>query len=760
MAPRDISRRDFVERLAASGLVIAVFGVSCRRQEDAIRGTAVARTAKESVEPAAYLRIDDAGGVTVICHRSEMGQGVRTSVPMIVADELDADWARVRVEQAPGDEQTYGSQNTDGSRSIRDFYPALREAGAAGRALMVAAAAQRWQVPVSEVETRPHQAVHRPSGRTLAYGDLVAVARTLPMPDRSKLQLKDPSRFRYIGKDMPGVDLMDMTTGRARYGMDLQHEGMLVAVIARPPVYGGQVQSLDSAAAEQVPGVEKVVRLEAPKLPSAFLPLGGVAVLARNTWAAMKGREALKITWASGPNAGYDSTAYRAQLERTARRPGKVVRNQGDARSALRAAARRVTADYYLPHLAHAQMEPLAALAVFENGKLHAWAPTQHPQGARDTIALALKLEPEDVRVDVTLLGGGFGRKSKPDYIVEAAWLAREVGKPVKVVWTREDDIRHDYYHTVAAEHLEAGLDAKGRPTAWLHRTVLPSIGSTFMPGVLYPSEGELGQGVTDLPFDIPNIRAETGPAPAHVRIGWYRSVINIPHAFAIQSFADELAHAAGRDPKEFLLELLGPPRIFDPGKAGLSGKPWNYDRSFEEFPIDTARHRRVLELAADRAGWGQPLPQGQGRGIAVHRSFLTYVATVVQVEVQSDGRLRIPRVDVAVDAGTLVNPERVRAQFEGATIMGIGNTLFGELTFKGGSVVQSNYHDYQVARMDAAPRRIEVHLVPSKERPSGVGEPGVPPVGPALCNAIFAATGRRIRALPVGRQLQEAAIA
>jgi isoquinoline 1-oxidoreductase beta subunit len=280
------------------------------------------------------------------------------------------------------------------------------------------------------------------------------------------------------------------------------------------------------------------------------------------------------------------------------------------------------------------------------------------------------------------------------------------------------------------------------------------------MPGVLYPSEGELGQGVTDLPFDIPNIRAETGPAPAHVRIGWYRSVINIPHAFAIQSVADELAHAAGRDPKEFLLELLGPPRIFDPSKAGLTGKPWNYDRSFEEFPIDTARHRRVLELAADRAGWGQPLPQGQGRGIAVHRSFLTYVATVVQVEVQSDGRLRIPRVDVAVDAGTLVNPERVRAQFEGATIMGIGNTLFGELTFKGGSVVQSNYHDYQVARMDAAPRRIEVHLVPSKERPSGVGEPGVPPVGPALCNAIFAATGRRIRALPVGRQLQEAAIA
>ncbi|MBA3760962.1 MAG: xanthine dehydrogenase family protein molybdopterin-binding subunit [Gemmatimonadales bacterium] len=747
-----MERRDFVQLLGTGGLVLVVSLSGCRRLSDALRGAP--RTATTSVTPAAYLRLEDTGTVTVICHRSEMGQGIRTSIAMIVADELEADWSRVKVEQALGDEKTYGSQNTDGSRSIRDFYTALRQAGATGRALLEAAAAKEWNVPASEVEARDHVVAHRSSGRKLDYGQLVATARDLPMPGESAIRLKQPEQFRYIGKDMPIVDMADMITGAAQYGMDLRREGMLVAVIARPPVYGGTVKSVDSTAAEKVAGVERVVRLESTPPPSGFMPLGGVAVLARNTWAAIQGRQQLRVEWERGPNATYDSAVFRGELERSVRRSGKVVRNQGDATRALQSASKRIQADYYIPHLGHAQMEPLAALATFENGKCDIWAPTQHPQAARDTVALALKIPVEDVRVSVTLLGGGFGRKSKPDFIVEAALLARETGKPVKVVWTREDDIQHDYFHTVAAQHLEGGLDASGKVTAWLHRTALPSIMATFVPGTVYAGEGEVGQGVTDLPFAVPNLRCENGPAAALTRIGWYRSVINIPHAFAIWSFADELAHAAGKDPKDFFLQLIGPERIIDMTKAGLAMKPWNYDRSFEDYPIDTARYRRVLELVADKSGWGKPLAKGRARGIAVHRSFLSYVATVIQVEVKSDGTVSIPRADVAIDAGTVVNPDRVRAQMEGATIMGIGNTLYGEISFKEGRPVQSNYTDYQVARIDAAPREFGVYIVPSKDLPGGVGEPGVPPVAPALCNAIFAATGRRIRSLPVAKQL------
>jgi isoquinoline 1-oxidoreductase beta subunit len=747
-----LERREFVQLLGTGGLVLVVSLNGCRRLSEALRGAP--KTATTSVTPAAYLRLDDTGTVTVICHRSEMGQGIRTSVAMVVAEELDADWSRVKVEQALGDEKTYGSQNTDGSRSIRDFYVALREAGATGRALLEAAAAKQWNVPPAEAEARNHVVVHRGSSRKLGYGELVATARDLPMPDKAAIRLKKPEQFRYIGKDIPIVDMADMLTGAAQYGMDLRREGMLVAVIARPPVYGGTVKSVDSSATEKVSGVERVVRLDSAPPPSGFMPLGGVAVLARNTWAALQGRQQLKIVWEGGPNSTYDSAVFRTELERTVRRPGKVVRTQGDAPRALIRASKRLQADYYVPHLGHAQMEPLAALAVFQNGKCEIWAPTQHPQAARDTVAMALKIPVEDVQVSVTLLGGGFGRKSKPDFIVEAALLARETGKPVKVIWTREDDIQHDYFHTVAAQHIEGGLDANGKVTAWLHRTALPSIMATFVPGTVYAGDGEVGQGITDLPFAVPNLRCENGPATALTRIGWYRSVINIPHAFAIWSFADELAHAAGKDPKEFLLELIGPDRVIDMSKAGLVAKPWNYDRSFDDYPIDTARYRKVLELVAEKSGWGKPLGNGRARGIAVHRSFLSYVATVIQVEVKTDGTVTIPRADVAIDAGIVVNPDRVRAQMEGATIMGIGNTLYGEITFKEGHPVQSNYTDYQVARIDAAPREMGVYILPSTHLPGGVGEPGVPPVAPALCNAIFAATGRRIRSLPVAKQL------
>jgi len=754
---RPMERREFLRKLAASGLVIAVSGTACRRLEEAFKGEDdddELGDPRASFSPAAYVRLDGTGTVTVICHRSEMGQGVRTSVAMAVADELEADWSRVRVEQAPGDEKTYGSQNTDGSRSMRDFLPALRQAGAATRMMLEAAAAARWKVPVGEVQARQHQVVHTPSGRRLSYATLVPAAKALEVPAKEAIRLKTPAQFRFIGKEIPSIDAWDMTTGRAEYGMDARRAGMRIAVIARPPVYGGRLDKLDAADAEKVPGVEKVIRLDGTPPPSAFMPLGGVAVVARNTWAALQGRERLRLSWRDGANAAYDSTGYREALQRSAAQTGRIVRNQGDVRTALSRAAKRLEVEYYAPHLAHAPMEPPAALAVVEDGRCEIWAPTQNPQSARDTVAKALGMSAEKVKVNVTLLGGGFGRKSKADFIVEAAVLAREVGAPVKVIWTREDDIRHDYYHTVALEHMEGGLDAEGKVTAWLHRSVLPSIGSTFMPGVLFQSSSEMGQGVTDLPFAIPNLRAESGAAPAHTRIGWYRSVINIPHAFAIHSFVDELAHAAGKDTRDFLLELLGPARVLDATQLGLVGKLWNYDRSPEEFPIDVGRYRRVLELATEKAGWAKALPEGRGRGVAVHRSFLSYVATVIEVAVDGDRRLTIPRVDVAVDAGMIVHPERVRAQMEGATIMGLGNALYGEITFRNGRVVQSNFTDYRVMRMDAAPREIHVHIVPSTAPATGVGEPGVPPVAPALCNAIFAATKRRIRTLPIGNKL------
>jgi isoquinoline 1-oxidoreductase beta subunit len=751
----NLDRREFLAAAGAGSLVLAIGSQGCSRVDDDLRGAE--RKPTLTITPVAHVRLDDTGGVTVVCHRSEMGQGIRTTMAMVIADELEADWARVAVEQAPGDEKVYGSQNTDGSTSIRDFLPAYREAGATVRLLLEAAAAQQWNVPIAEVEARLHEVVHRPSGRTVGYGELVAVAKDLPLPPKDQLKLKEPSRFRYMGKEVPIVDLHAMTTGRAVYAQDLRRDGMKVAVIARPPVWGATIASVTSTDAEQVPGVERIIRLPEAKPPSGFQALGGVAVVAANTWAAIQGRRKLRIEWTPGVHGRYDSAEYRAQLERTARKSGKAVREKGDVTAALRQAATRVEADYYIAHLSHAQMEPPAALAVFENGRMEVWACTQHPQLARDTIAEALKIPVEQVAVHVTLLGGGFGRKSKPDFILEAALLAHQMGAPVKVVWTREDDIQHGYYHTVAAQHLQAGLDTDGKVTGWLHRSVLPSIGATFAPNVLAQSDFEAGMGLTDFPYATAAYRAEVGPAPAHTRIGWYRSVINIPHAFAIGSFVDELAHAASRDPREFLLELLGPPRLVDPAREGIAGKPWNYGQSFEQHPIDIARYRRVVEVAAEQAGWGEPLPEGHGRGISVHRSFLSYVAAVVQVAVKPDGSLAIPQVDVAVDAGFVAHPERARAQMEGATVMGLGNALYGEISFRGGRVVQSNFSDYRVMRMDAAPRVIRVHLVPSDKAPGGIGEPGVPPIAPALANAIFAATGRRIRSLPVAGQLAPA---
>jgi isoquinoline 1-oxidoreductase beta subunit len=698
--------------------------------------------------PGVYVGIDTDGTVYIIAHRSEMGTTSRTSVPLILADELDADWKRVKLEQALGDER-YGSQNTDGSHSIREFFEPMRQAGAAARMMLTQAAANQWSVPVSECTANLHTIVHSSSGRKLGYGELASAAAKLPVPKTSELKYKPKTSWRYIGKGSPSYDLSEVLTGKAVYGMDARMDGMVYASIQRPPVLGGKVKSFDDKQALKVAGVTQTVSINPFQGPWGFQPLGGVAVIANNTWAAFQGRKSLQIEWDNGPNASYESEQYKKQLQQTARSSAKVVRNQGDVEGAFAKGGKTIEAEYYLPHLAHAAMEPLVAVADFRDGKVTTWAPTQNPQAVQDTVANAVGIAKENVICHVTLLGGGFGRKSKPDYVAEAAILSKKVGRPVKVVWTREDDIQFDYFHSVAAMYMKAAVDAKGNPTAWLQRSVFPPIVSMGDPKLNYGADFELGLGWTDVPFNVPNLRVENGPATAQVRIGWLRSVANIYHAFAVQTFADELAHAAGRDPVDYMLELIGPPRVVDMTNV----KNPNYGGDYDIYPNDTGRLRKVLQIAAEKSGWGKrKLPKGSAMGIAVHRSFLTYVANVVEVQVTADGKIHIPRVDTVVDAGLITNPEAARAQFEGAAVFGTSIALSGSITATNGAINQSNFDSYPVARMREAPLQTNVTLVESDAPPAGIGEPGVPPFIPALCNAIFAATGKRVRELPLSK--------
>ena len=717
-----ISRRYFIRNLSlfSGGLVLAC--------ELGSEQKLPVPNADGNFTPNLFVELKPDGQLILTASRSEMGQGVRTSLTSVIADEMDADWNQVKVIQAPGDD-AYGNQNTDGSRSIRTIYEPMRKMGAMARIMLVGAAAERWQVSAEQCSTEKHHVINDATGERLFYGDLIEEAMKQPLPENPAL--KNPDEFIYIGKGLRSIDVDDFASGKAVYGLDIKLPGMKYASISRCPVTFGSVKSFDASAAKAVPGVVKVIEMSRVKKP--FGSLGGVAVIANNSWSAIKGKEALEIEWDYGENQSYNTREYADVLRSNATKKGKLVREDGNVESAFKNADTVVESVYELPHLVHAPMEAPNATARFENGKCEVWAPVQAPQVTRTEVSDLLDIDLDKVKINVTLLGGGFGRKSKPDFVLAAAWLTMETGYPTQVIWTREDDIRHSYYHAISAQYLKAGMDKNGRVKAWLHRTAYPSITSTFTAGVLHGAGFEFQQGMTNLPYEIENMRFENGEAPAHVRIGWLRSVYNIIHGFSVNVFADELAAKAQRDPLDFRMELLGSDRVYPSETA---------------YKLDTSRLKNVLSRAADNSGWGKNLPQGRGRGLAVHYSFYSYVASVVEVSL-SGGKVTVDRIFTVADCGTVVNPDTVRAQLEGAAVFGLSLAFYGNITARDGRIEQSNYHDYEMLRIHQTPE-IHVEIVQSKDLPTGIGEPGVPVIAPALVNAIFNASGKRYRSLPL----------
>ena len=737
------SRRDFLKigGVLAGGLVLGVSFFSCND-----KGKKVA-----SLAPNVYLTINSDGEVVIVAHRSEMGTGIRTGLPLIVADELGADWSRVRIIQAEGDEKKYGDQNTDGSFSVRMFYKPMREAGAAARYMLIQAAAKQWKVSPDECDTENGQVVHKGSNKSIPFGELVEAASALEVPKPAQLKLKDRSQFKMIGHDTPIYDLHDIVTGKAIFGIDANVENTKVAVIKHCPVVGGKIKSFNDAKAKAIPGVLKVIAIKGgDNPPTIHKPLSGVAVIAENTWAAIKGRNALEVEWDLGPNATYDSAKELEELAEKIKHDGTVRRKRGEFSKARSGAKKVIEHTYLAPHLAHATIEPPSALAVVKDGSCEVWACTQNPQGARDAIAEVLGMDAAKVRVNVTLLGGGFGRKSKPDFIVEAALLAKESGLPVRVQWTREDDLHHDFHHSLSAQRIVATIDANNKLSGWNHHIAYPSIGSTFDAKVVQPADGELGQGASDFPYDVPNIQVETHDCTSHMRIGWLRSVRNIPQAYAVQTMLDEVAEARGMDAIANALDLLGEDRNITFNEELINGKYSNYGEDIAAYPWNTGRMKRVIERVAKEAGWGKKMPAGSGLGFAAHRSFLTYVACIVEVNVDSNNRITIPTVHYAIDCGTAINTDRIRSQFEGGAQFSTSIALKSAITVKNGAVEQNNFDTYHIIRMPESPKQIHVHIMESEEKPTGVGEPPVPPYTPALCNAIYAATGKRIYKLPV----------
>jgi len=688
-----INRREFLETGVAAGASLLIsFHLPAFD-----RGTVHPAAPPPSFKPNAWIEIRPDGVVTIWTGRSEMGQGVKTAMPMIVAEELEADWTRVRVAQADAD-PAYGDQFTVGSRSVRTGFEPLRQAGAAAREMLIGAAALTWKAPRESCRARNGAVEHVATGRRLGYGDLVALAATLPVP--ANPPLKPSSEFRILGTRVPRVDTPDKVSGEAVYGIDVRVPGMVYAAIARCPVFGGRVKSFDPAPALAVPGVRKVVQISS-----------GVAVVADRTWAAFQGKKALRVEWDEGKVAQWSSDGIWRGFAAAAERSGEVVRAVGDVDAGLRGAARTVEAVYQAPYLAHACMEPMNCTAHVRGDACEIWAPTQNPQGIEHVAAKLTGLAPEAITVHVTYLGGGFGRRGGPmDYATEAVELAKKIDAPVQVVWTREDDIQNAVYRPATYNVLRGGLDAQGAPVAWSHRLVGPE-GGSFL----------LTRGADELIYAVPHFRLERIIEDPGVPVAPWRGVGPSQNGWVVESFVDELAHAAGKDPYAYRRELVaGHPRLV-----------------------------AVLDLAAQRAEWSAAPPAGRSRGIALWQFGDTFLAQVAEVSVAGDGAVRVHRVVCAIDCGVVVNPAGVEAQVQSAIIYGLTAALYGEITLDRGRVVQSNFNDYRMLSLAQTPE-IAVHLVRSDAPPGGVGEAGLPPVAPALCNAIFAGTGKRIRQLPI----------
>jgi isoquinoline 1-oxidoreductase subunit beta len=704
-----LDRREFLKKSAAgsAGLMI---GFYLPKKFEAL----AAAPASATVAMNAWVRIAPDDTVTVIIDKSEMGQGVVTSLAMLLAEELELDWKKIKFEFAPAAPQyfnpIFGAQGTGGSTSIRASWGPLTKAGAAAREMLVAAAAQRWSVDASTCHAESGGVVHAASKRRLGYGALVEDAAKLPVPD--KPALKDPKDYKIVGKPVKRLDTPSKVNGSAGFGIDVRLPNMLHAAVARCPVFGGKVKTFDAEKAKGVPGVKQVVQISS-----------GVAVVADNTWSAMQGCRAVQITWDEGANATNTTDAIRKLFAERAEQPGAIARKEGDIEAGLSGAAKRVEAVYEVPFLAHATMEPMNCAADVRSDSCDVYAPTQFQTFVQMTGAKITGLKPEQVRVHTTFLGGGFGRRAEQDFIAEAVEVSKAVGAPVQVAWSREDDMQHDYYRPAAYNKLVAGLDGDGWPVAWKNRIVSPSIMNRFFPGsVKNGLDSSSVEGAADLPYAIPNLFVDYLMTEAGVPVGFWRSVGCSQNGYITECFIDELAKAGGKDPVEFRRKLLA--------KA--------------------PRHLGAVELAASKAGWGTPLPAGRTRGIAVVESFASYVAEVAEVSINRSSReVRVHRVVCAVDCGRHVNPDTIAAQMEGGIAYGLTAALKGNITINKGRVEQTNFQDYEMLRMNEMPQ-VEVHIVPSKEAPGGAGEPGTPPIAPAVCNAIFAATGKPIRRLPI----------
>lgn len=674
--------------------------------------------------PNAFIHIQENGDTLIYCGRCEMGQGISTALPAAVADELEADWDRVTVQQGDADEK-YGPQATGGSASIRVMYIPMREAGAAAKLMLVGAAAKVWNISAEQCTAKHHYVYNNASGQKLSYGQLSSLAASQPVPE--KPTLKDKSQYKYIGKALPRHDQGKVVVGKRIYGVDTKVPGLKYAAMTHCPVLGGKLKSVDKSAALAMKGVVDVVVVDRLNVP--FGSIGGVAVVADNTWTAQQGLKKLNIEWDLGENASYDTVAYKKQLVNNVENPAELASERGDIKSAFANAKQMVKATYTGGHLSHSPMEPNASVVYVEKDKCEVWAATQAPAAIQDVLGTFLKREPKDIIVHVTMAGGAFGRKFKCDYVHEAAAISQQVGMPIQLTWSREEDMRTGFYHSISAQHIEASLDDNGQVTGWLHRTAFPPIGSLFNPAVVKPAKGDVS-AVENYPFGLPNFRNEIGDAKAHTRIGWYRAVYAIFYGFSFSTFADELSYKAGKDPLTFLNQL--------------------YDaNNIAEQKEQVERSKHVLQVAAEKSGWftREQLPQGQAIGLAVHYSFQSYVAMAVRVNVEGDD-IKVLQVDAVIDCGQVLNRDGATAQMEGAVVMGMSLAMSTEITFREGAVVNSNFHNYPVMRITDMPH-VNVHIVDSDYNPTGLGEPGVAPFAPALGNAIFAASGKRYRDLP-----------